>query len=127
MIPLEDVIREVRRLREVYDALKKQADAAKIAYDKAHLALWERMDATEVHGMKIDGKNFVWNPPKPYGSISDKRLFIEWAEENAPELVEPEPRMSLVNELVRQRIDNGEEMPPGVNFYTKKTVAQRQG
>lgn len=124
---LEEEIRELARLRAEYVSAKAAADEAKLAYDIAHQALWERMDATEVHGVKIDGTNYIFNQPKPYGTVADKAEFVRWALENAPELVEYEPRQALVNERVRQAIDNGEELPPGVNFYTKKTVSQRQG
>lgn len=124
---IEEEIRHVAALRARKEELEREAEEAKRAYDEAHAALWERMDATGVHGVKIDGKHWVYNPPQAYGSISDKRLFIEWAKENAPELVDLEPRKALVNELVRQYIDNGQEMPPGVNWYTKKHVSQRKG
>jgi hypothetical protein len=125
---LEQEIREVRRLRDEKERLGKEAADAKLAYDRAHLALWERMDATGVDAVKIDGTLYS-KYAKPYGSVADKSALYQWAvdEGNAPELFDTKPREAVINEFVRQRLDNGEELPPGLNFYVKQTISQRQG
>ena len=128
---LEEQVRELGRLRSEKDRTAKAADEAKLAYDKAHIALWERMDATGVGCVEVDGTLYSYNKPKVFGTVADNAKFYEWAviEGNAPELFAPEPkaREGLVNERVRQCLDNGEPLPPGVNFYTKQTVSQRKG
>lgn len=121
-VSLEDEIRNLRELRKVYEDAAVIADDAKREWEQARLALWERMDASDVKSINIDGRTATAKSTI-YGSISDKQAFIEWAEENAPEMVAPAPRKALVNELVRQRIDNNEELPPGVNWYVDKYVA----
>jgi hypothetical protein len=122
MITLEEEIRSVRALRRDYEEKRTAADEAEAAWKKARLALWERMDATGVKSINIDSRT-ASAKSTIYGTISDKAKFIEWAEENAPELVAPAPRKGLVNELVRQRLDNNEELPPGVNWYVDKYVS----
>ena len=124
---LEDQVRELRRLRRIKEILDRRAKEAKDRFDRAHRELWERMEATGVTAIGIDDRKFVWNKPKVYGSISDKAAFVAWAEEHAPELIEPDPRMALVNELVRERIDNNEPLPPGVNWFTRESVSDRAG
>ena len=122
---IQEEIRHVAALREGYEELQGMADEAKELYERAHAALWERMDATGVSSITVDG---VQNTRKStiYASVNDKTEFMKWAEENAPELVAPAPRKALVNELVRQKIDNGEELPPGVSFYTNDYVSRTQ-
>lgn len=128
MKPIEEEIRELAYLKAEMRATAAAAAKAKLAYDKAHRALWDRMDATGVTRADVDGYAYSYNKAKVYGTVADKRAFYEWAvtEGNAPELFDDEPREKLVNELVRQRIDNGEALPPGVNFYTRETVSQRK-
>ena len=123
---LEEQAREFRRLRLDYEEKKRAADAAKKELDRAHQALWDRMDATEVHGITIGGRKFVYNKPKVYGTVVDKTAFTEWAAENAPHLIAKAPLEGRINEFVRLAVDNGEEMPPGLNWYTKETVADRK-
>lgn len=125
MSTLQEDIRHVRGLRASYDEKRVEADAAELEYKRAQDALWERMDAEGVTSMRIDGR-LTEHHGTIYGSISDKSKFIEWAEENEPELVAPAPRAALVNEMVRQRIDNGEELPPGVNWYVRKVISDKQ-
>jgi hypothetical protein len=127
MPTLEEQIRELAKLRDEKDATRQAADDAKLAYDRAHQELWDRMDATGVDSVRIDGRLYSKWEPKVYGTVADKRVFTEWAAEHAPELIEPKPRESLINELVRLRVDNNEELPPGLNWYTKNTVGQRKG
>src|SRR5581483_6010803 len=120
---LEEQIRELAALRDEKDRTAKAAEEAKLAYDIAHLALWERMDGSGVSRVEIDGRLYSKVAPQPYGTVADKAALRRWAvdEGNAPELFEQEPRAKLINELVRQRIDNGGELPPGINWYTKQS------
>jgi len=123
---IEELADDVERLRAEKDRTRKIADDAKRDYDIAHQRLWDYMDATETGSIKRRGRMFVYNKPKVYGSVADKSVFTEWAEENAPHLIQPAPRDSLITEYVRQCLDNGEPLPPGLNWYTKTTVQQRK-
>jgi hypothetical protein len=33
----------------------------------------------------------------------------------------------LLNEVVREKLDNGEQLPDGLGFYVKQYVSQRAG
>ena len=33
----------------------------------------------------------------------------------------------LLNQLVRERLDNGEPLPPGIGYYTKEFISVRGG
>ena len=120
---LNEQIKHVSKLREHYEQLAQEADDAELAYKQAQDELWEHMDAIGMSSAKIDGTRYE-KRATIYGTVNDKQEFLKWAEENAPELAAPAPRMGLVNERVRQMLDNGEELPPGLNFYVKRYVAQ---
>lgn len=120
---LEDEIRRVRQFRAMYESAQAQADEAKEAYDRAHQALFDRMEATGVKSINLDGATAT-RKSTVFGNVNDKAEFIRWAELNAPELVSPAPRKALVNELVRQKLDNGEELPPGVDYFVRNYVSQ---
>lgn len=123
---LEEQAREYRAAKLDYEEKQRAADEAKRLKDRLHRALWDRMDATGVSGIKIDGRNFVFNKPKIYGQVTDKAAFAEWARDNAPHLIAEAPLEGRINEWVRLAVDNGEELPPGLNWYTKETVADRK-
>ena len=115
---------ELRQLKKLESDAKEAFEILKAKREQAERALIDRMEAEEIRGIKVGDTNFV--PAKTiYGQIQDRSLFVEWAEENAPELVEMKERKGPVSELVRQRIDDGEGLPPGVGFYEKSYISQR--
>lgn len=121
---IEDEARALRSLREKRDQLKAEFEEADEAYKGAVERLYERMDETGVDGLKIDGINFVPSETV-YANVQDRAAFVEWARTHDEELVEDRERKALLNQLVRERLDNGEPMPPGIGFYVRETIAQR--
>lgn len=106
-----------KKAKEVYDDLKAQREQDEVA-------LIERMDGEGVESIKSDGTLFSPTETQ-YGQIQDRTIFVEWAQEYAPELLETKERKGLINEKVRECIDNGEPLPPGMSFYVKQYISQR--
>lgn len=52
-------------------------------------------------------------------------MFVKWAESNDPDLIQYKERGAELNSLVRQRLDDGEPLPPGVGFYDREYISQR--
>lgn len=119
-----DDARALRQLRLESDDAAAVASSAKLEYEAAQRKLFERMEAEGCGSVKVDGVNFV---PQTtiYGQVQDREAFIEWASRTDESLLEPRERKANVNELVRDAVENSEELPPGLGFYTKEYVAQR--
>lgn len=114
----------LRSLKEERDESKAIYDEADKAFKSAQIKLMERMDEEKCEGIKQGGINFI--PTKTiYGQVQDRAAFVEWAKENAPELVEEKEIGERINELARQLLDDGEPFPPGLNFRTKEYISQR--
>lgn len=121
------VAEQARQLQELRD--RKDADAAtakqsKEAYDRAERRFFDALDGMGVGSIKVDGVLYV-PTATVYGTVQDKEAFSQWAEMEMPELLEPKPRAQLINELVRERLDTGQELPPGVGFYSREYVSAR--
>jgi hypothetical protein len=116
-----DALRELKQERDeakaVYDDLKTQ-------HEIAELALIERMELEDADGHKTGGTNFI-PVETPYAQVQDRESFVEWAKLHDEALIEEKERKGNLNELVRERLDNGEGMPPGIGFYVKKYISQR--
>lgn len=106
--------------------LDAQAKEAKAEAKHAEVAFLNRMEDEKVDSLKYDGTLFV-PAETTYGNVNDRSEFVEWALENSPELVEYKERPKLINTLVREYIDSGQELPPGLDFYIKQYVSQRVG
>lgn len=114
----------LRAMKLARDESKAEYESLDSQFKKAQTALLERMDTEKCEGTKVDGISFI--PTKTvYGQIQDRQAFVEWAQENEPELLEPKERKELINEKVRQLLDDGEPFPPGLNFRTQEYISQR--
>jgi len=118
--------RALRRKKAALDKAKKKSDELETAFKKAQSSFMERMAAEGVDGIKIDGRNLV-PAQTEYSSINDLDAFVEWAEANDPALLKVAANKDELNKLVRQRLDDDEEMPPGVNFYVREYISDRAG
>lgn len=116
--------RELRELKQHEKAANEEYESIKRRRKECEYALLQRMQDEEADGIKTDGNNFV--PAKTtYAAIQDRGEFIAWALEHDEELVEHKERKQLLNQLVRERLDNGEPLPPGLGFYDQEYVSIR--
>lgn len=118
-----EALRELKQDAAAADAVAKDAKAL---YKQAEVAFIERMQSEGVESIKHDGTLYV-PAATTYGQIQDRAEFVAWAEAERPELLETKERKALVNEIVRECLDNGTEMPPGVGFYVSEYVSLRTG
>jgi hypothetical protein len=115
---------QVRAKKRAAKEAKKRAEKLDLEAKKAERALLDRMEAEGADGHKADGTNFV--PAETlYPSVTDRAEFVAWAEIHAPELIEYKERKELLGQKIREALDNGEQPPPGTNFYVKQYLSQR--
>ena len=124
MSTLAKDLRRLRKAKQDRDTLKKKFEDADSAFRQLQFQVMERMKQEDVESMKVEGTLFV--PTETvYAQIQDRQEFIAWAEEHDDELVEPKERKEILNSMVRQRLDDGEPLPPGVGFYVREYISQR--
>lgn len=123
-VTLAQEAKALRRMRERERVAKEKYEALKDEREAAERGLLDRMEMEETESIKCDGTLFV-PTTTVYGQVNDRAEFIAWAKDNEPELIEAKERKALVSELVRERLDNGEELPPGVGFYAKQYISLR--
>jgi hypothetical protein len=129
MSTLTQDCRELERLRQAKKDANEAKKAADAAFEEAERRLIIRMESEEAESHRADGRNFT--PTRTtYGQIQDRAAFIAWAMAQEGDevgedetLYEIKERKGLVSELVRERLDNGEPLPPGVTFYVKEYVS----
>lgn len=121
---LDRDLRALRKAKQDRDTAKQKFEDADSAFRQLQFKVMERMKQKGVESMKLDGTLFV--PTETvYAQIQDRAEFVAWAEEHDDELVEPKERKEILNSLVRQRLDDGEPLPPGVTFYVREYISQR--
>ena len=121
---LTDQAIELQHIKEARDNAKHTYDDLQAKFQAAKFALLDRMEDEKCDGIKAAGTNFV--PTQiTFAQVQDRSAFVEWAEDHAPELIEARERKGLLNQRVRELLDNGEPFPPGLGFYNDRNISQR--
>ena len=123
--------RRLMELRETRDADKVAAERSEREYRELEAEVWEAYDESPLEGaIKLDlGGEYgvVTFQPKEtyYGRIIDREKALEHFEQRAmiDEVTEPKPVMARIHEVVRDAIDQGQNLPPGLDFYAKRYIA----
>lgn len=132
----EDALIDPIKLRRFVEAREKRDEAkvtlenAEKEYRELEAEVWEEFEESPLTGtLKIDlgdglGEVGFLAQETHFGRIIDSDAALEYFENRAlvEEYTEPKITMARVNELVRDRIEQGESMPPGIDFYTRRPV-----
>lgn len=118
-------LRRLKKLKDEASLRNKQAKEATAKLNAFEAECFEGMEDADVDSMKTYGHLFV-RVTKDYAQIQDRDAFVAWAQANEPELVQEKERKVELDKLVREKLDNGEALPPGVGFYTKRTISVRK-
>lgn len=124
MRSISEEARELRAIRVERDEAKRAFDELDQQYKEAMGRLFHRMNDEGVDGLKVDDVSFV--PTETiYANVQDREAFVNWAKDHDDQLIEDKERKALLNQMVRERVDNGEPLPPGVGFHVREVVSQR--
>ena len=115
---------ELAVLKEDANVKQREADAAKAKHDEAQATLWHDMDAAGMKGFKTDQHSFA-RKATIYSTIQDADAFEAWCQENGltEDYLKMAPKKQQLNELVRERLDNGQSLPEGVHWYAREYIA----
>lgn len=106
---------------------KKKADKEK---REAYETAIQELEAAELDGVTatIDGQKVGFSKYEiVFAHLQNAEEFKAWAaQEDGEAYFEPEARVrqDLLNALVRQRIDDGEPLPPGVGVYVETRLSR---
>lgn len=125
---------KVRRLMEARvkrDEDKAAAERSEREYREIEAETWESLEDTPLKPpYKVDlGPPYgvvSFHPRETiYGRVIDNEAALDYLESAAlvDDFTKPKLVMARVNELVRERYEEGESMPPGLDFYPKRFVA----
>lgn len=114
MATLTERLTELRRLKLAAKRSQDIADARKERHARFQEALIIDMHNEGVRSQKTNDARFD-SRSTIYGSVQDQDLFLAWCKEHhvTEDYFTDKPAMRRINELVRDRLDAGEEPPPG--------------
>ena len=122
--------RQLMELRIERDRLKKEAEASEKAFREAETEFYELMEEGGAIGtQKIDlgepyGVVGFLNRKTFYGRIVDQDKALQYYEQRAmtDEVTAPQFVKKRINDEVRDCIEQGKDLPPGVDYYSRTGV-----
>lgn len=112
-------------LRDTMQTLQREADAAKDEHDRFQVAVFQYMKDRGTTSYGTEDETWV-RKATTYGSITNREAFVKWAEEQGllDEFTQRKEVGKRINELVRQMLGDGQDLPPGVDFYEREYISR---
>lgn len=116
------------RLGELRDKMKADKDAyeaSKEEHDRFQHTVFQYMKERGTTSYGTEDEQWVRKSTR-YATITNRDAFIKWAEDHGlvEEFTQRKEVSARLNELVRQRLDDNEDMPPGVDYYDREYVSR---
>ena len=139
MVSDEDikVLRRFMEARQERDETEQAAKKAKETYQEMEQELFERLadgPVDRINNVELGppwGKVSFGARETPYGRIIDEEVALAYFEQRAmvDEVTAPKFTMRRVNEIVRDALEQGQQPPPGLDFYFRRgvTVTRQKG
>jgi len=126
---LSETLRNFYSKKEAHHRLKSESEAATNEYRAAEQDVLDKMDELGLKTLTVDlaglgNVRFTRRKPTIYGRITDPEAALEAFVESgrSEELFAPKVSASRLNEFVRECLEQGQPLPPGVDFYERPGV-----
>lgn len=128
-------LRRLMELRTARDEAKKTLEAAEADFREIEADVYESLDGIQ-GTLKVDlgdpwGTVSFRTRETYYGRIIDEEAALEHFESRAmvEEVSQPKFVKARINEIVRDHIEQGIDMPPGIDYYPNRgvTITRQKG
>ena len=114
-------------------AIREERDQAKLALAEITVRLTgceqliaDAFEASGITSMRLDTGDTVGTQIKPYARVADRTIFRQWCVEHGYEDALALP-WQTTNQLVAERLLDGQPEPDGIDTYKQTTVTLRRG
>lgn len=124
MDEFDEKLERLKTAKNYYRDLQSQADEAKQQHDALQAEVFAIMRDRRILTHKAEDASYS-RKATIYGHVQDRDAFVAWCRENGldEDILVVKEKGQPLNELVRARIDNGEELPPGIGFYAREYIS----
>lgn len=128
--PTKEILDLTKQLVEL-DAKYEEASKlkAKLYNQKTQLIgeLYEKMTELGLENFRSSKYGLISTYNKLWARVVNLDLASEWFKEQGiyDEVLKLEPVNSRLNQIVEERLEKGEAMPPGVDFSMKRSISIR--
>lgn len=119
---------EKKRLEDALSVTQVEIDAAQVLFvdklEQMGVSKFTTAVSLDEQTGESSGGDTFYVQPEPYASVRDRDANREWAVANGLESLLQIPWQTL-NAMTKERLEAGEELPPGVEVFIKTKVGMR--
>jgi hypothetical protein len=126
---LSAMLRSFYEKKDAHHRLKAESDAATNEYRAGEQDVLDRMDELGLKTLTVDlpgigSVRFTRRKPTVYGRVTDLDAAMDSFENSGrvDELFAPKVSPARLNEFVRECLEQGQPLPPGVDFYERPGI-----
>lgn len=120
-------LNHLRDLKQTATRLTREAKEAKDAMEAYQHTLFQDMRDAGVFSARTDVGSFSLKSTI-YPTVQDREAFVAWCHQNGmDDLIQETEVKGRLGELIRQRLDDGEDLPDGAHYYVKEYISVKDG
>jgi uncharacterized protein YaaN involved in tellurite resistance len=110
-------------LKDLKEDLEAKIKKLNTEIEACSQILVDRLDEDGIQSFKTDTGTFFIKD-EPYSTVSDKQAFFKWVKDQGLEDLFT-VHYQTMSGMVKERLLNGEELPPGISVYMKSSINRR--
>lgn len=121
---LADMLDHLRWLKARRDRSTKVSKERDRIFKEYERDVYHYLERNRLDGVKSDGYTFGTRSTT-MGNVFDQDAFEAWLHDNdlMEDYLRSEPQKARLNELVRERLDNKQDLPPGVSAHAREYIS----
>ncbi len=118
--------RKFCELRDAKDELEAQIKEINTNLEALSQLMILEMETAGETLFRLDSGDSLSIKDEPYSSVVDKDAFINYIEKSGQKDLLTVHYMTM-NSMVKERLQNGQEPPPGIKVYVRQSIMRRRG
>lgn len=114
------------KVRAEKDELNDQLGDVNISLEALSQLLIDGLEATGLTSIRLEDGSTLTIKDEPYSKVTDREKYVDWVRAQGLDTLLQVNFMST-NALVKERLENGEEAPDGVEVFMKTSITRRKG
>lgn len=125
---IKDVIANLRAEKDKKASLEAELTIVNKQIDKYTQVALELLDAAGIRSIVVEGIGQAYQHTSMRPTVLDADRLLEWAQENAPDIIKTGIHPQTLASTLRERMENGEPLPDEdvVRIYYQKSVNLRR-
>lgn len=125
-MPNAELMLQMRDLKYEKKELEECLKGKQLILDSIVELLAERFENSGTQSTKIATGELFYLSDEPYTKVLDPKQTNEWVIQEGMDELRQVPWQTM-NGIVKERLEKGEKLPPGVEVFMKTTVVMRKG